>query len=138
VRSPINNLRSYKDLGDTPSFLQKLHATLIELNFEEAALPLEREALNDAIKERYDSDDWNFGYSPHYVFRNAYKAFTVELEVERGGIIQNAKIRHEGEDTEYIAQQLIGQKHHYANVEAVLKAVGLTPADAGSLLTALF
>lgn len=84
VRSPINNLRSYKDLGDTPSFLQKLHATLIELNFEEAALPLEREALNDAIKERYDSDDWNFGYSPHYVFRNAYKAFTVELEVERG------------------------------------------------------
>ncbi|NQV52999.1 MAG: lipoate--protein ligase [Flavobacteriales bacterium] len=138
VRSPISNLRAYKDLGDTPAFLQKLHAALIDLDFEEGALPLERELLDVAIDERYDSDDWNFGYSPHYVFRNEHKTFTVALEVERGGIIQNAEIRHTGESMESIERQLLGQKHHYAVVEAVLSAAELAPEDTRSLLTALF
>ncbi len=85
------------------------------------------------IEEKYQTWDWNFGFSPKYNFKNAKKIpagfIEVHLDVERGGTIEKAKIFGDffaSEPIEELENKLIGIKHNEEEIAKVLNSVDVT------------
>ncbi|WP_413531944.1 lipoate--protein ligase [Empedobacter brevis] len=85
------------------------------------------------IEEKYQTWDWNFGFSPKYNFKNAKKIpagfIEVHLDVERGGTIEKAKIFGDffaSEPIEDLEHKLIGVKHNEEEIANVLNEVDVT------------
>jgi len=98
-----------------------------ELNREE------NEAIRKLAEEKYQSKQWNYGYSPDYKFENEWitrdQEFSVELYVKDGMIMQ-CKITGDEKDTNFLndlAKQLPGVLHEKYSVTESLKK--LTFAD---------
>ena len=85
------------------------------------------------IEEKYQTWDWNFGFSPKYNFKNAMKIpagfIEVHLDVERGGTIEKAKIFGDffaSEPIEDLENKLIGINHKEDEIAKVLNSVDIT------------
>ncbi|MGV0980337.1 lipoate--protein ligase [Empedobacter falsenii] len=85
------------------------------------------------IEEKYQTWDWNFGFSPKYNFKNAKKIpagfIEVHLDVERGGTIEKAKIFGDffaSEPIEALENKLIGIKHNEEEIAKVLNSIDVT------------
>ena len=85
------------------------------------------------INEKYNTWDWNFGFSPKYNFKNAKKIpagfIEVHLDVERGGTINKAKIFGDffaSESIEDFEALLIGKNHDYNELNALFETIDLT------------
>lgn len=137
VRSPVANLREFKDSGSTTSFLKQLLESLNEqgLTIKETTLPTEAE-LNGMIASKYASNEWNFGYSPPYEFENEAEHIRAKLHVERGGKIIEAKIAENGQSNEKLNALLLGKNHFYSELNQVL--ISEYSSNANLLLKALF
>lgn len=121
VRSPITNLRAYKDLGTTSQFLLKLTHEFEQLGFEiMAPLSPDLAELEAYINDKYSNDDWNFGLSPKYAYTNKIRDWHVSLEVEKGGIIKAVSILKDGSEQAVIEKALNGIKHIYDSVSEAL------------------
>ena len=88
--------------------------------------------IGDLIKEKYQTWDWNFGFSPKYNFKNAKKIpagfIEVHLDVTKG-IIE--KIKNFGDffasnPIEELESQFLGKKHELAEIERILASNDLT------------
>src|SRR5690606_4624107 len=83
-------------------------------------------------KEKYDTWDWNFGFSPQYNFQKAIKipAGFIEIHLDvMHGIIEKAKIFGDffaSQPIEDFESQLIGKKHEISEIENLLKSLDLT------------
>lgn len=114
VRSPTTNLKSIKDLGSPEHFESALVNTLIELGHQEMVdIGYNHLAIQDLVKSKYDSEDWNYGYSPAYEFKKSSGSWYVELSVERGGIINQAIVLKNDELQKDLSTLLVNKKHHY-------------------------
>lgn len=85
------------------------------------------------INEKYNTWDWNFGFSPKYNFKNAKKIpagfIEVHLDVERGGTINKAKIFGDffaSESIEDFEALLIGKNHDYNELNDLFETIDLT------------
>lgn len=88
--------------------------------------------IHQLMAEKYETWDWNFGFSPNYNFKKAIKIpagfIEVHLDVEKG-IIEKAKIFGDFFASEYIEnleEILIGQKHETSHLENLLSTIDLT------------
>lgn len=120
VRSEITNLRESIDLGSTHDFFNKL---IQQLGFEKSNFDLNETAYqvkNLAIK--YHSEEWNFGYSPSYLFENVYGNYRAKISVARGGIIDSISIDKNKEPWVYAEEVLIGKNHFYKSVVNCLES----------------
>ncbi|HZH71486.1 MAG TPA: lipoate--protein ligase [Mariniphaga sp.] len=124
-RSVVTNILPYlKDnisLREFTSYMLKYESekpgsTLYDLSGDDLNI------IQQLVKEKFMTWDWNFGYSPKYTFKNEDqiedKHFKVELQVERGHI-NNADIS----GTYFTSQQasdlnelLIGERHTYNDI----------------------
>lgn len=102
------------------------NAIIYQLTTEDLA------GIADLIKEKYQTWDWNFGFSPKYNFKNAKKIpagfIEIHLDVEKG-IIEKVKIFGDffaSNPIEELEEQLIGKKHELAEIERVLASNDLT------------
>jgi len=98
------------------------------------------QAIEQLMRTRYQTWEWNFGYSPHYTIRKSLQniALTVETSV-KGGIIENIKFENTGfsPDTfNYVAKLLTGSRHHYEELlsrlqqnKEILSSMNITPED---------
>ncbi len=88
--------------------------------------------IGDLIKEKYQTWDWNFGFSPKYNFKNAKKIpagfIEVHLDVTKG-IIEKIKIFGDffaSNPIEELESQFLGKKHELAEIERILASNDLT------------
>ena len=80
-------------------------------------------AINDLVKSKYSTWDWNFGYSPSYTLNRRIevdgKPISIELVVEKG-IISQISITHNGKRLSFLEQLLIGNNHDYDSISKVI------------------
>jgi lipoate-protein ligase A len=105
IRSRVNNINDILEnsidalslQNELFSFVTKSYQNSILYDFNE----LDKRRINELMNDRYLKDDWNYGYSPEYTFRNNFihddKNVFIKLEISRG-IIRECSITYEGED----------------------------------------
>lgn len=88
-------------------------------------------AINQLVAEKYNTWDWNFGYSPQYTFRKMIKADGGSLEFlldVQNGIIRQAKIYGDYfgvRDTREIEQMLVNEPHQLERLTEILRQINL-------------
>jgi lipoate-protein ligase A len=82
--------------------------------------------INDLVNNKYASWEWNYGYSPDYVFTNRIihkeTEYMVVMEV-KSGAIKHLEITSDGKISDFnqaIRSLLIGTRHHYQKVEELV------------------
>lgn len=136
TRSRVTNLINYLPKETTTSDLkQLLTEEIIKNNPGAKRYKLTEEDLQGIQKlrtEKYETWDWNFGFSPNYNFKKAIKVpagfIEVHLDVEHG-IIQKAKIFGDffaSKPVEELEELLIGKKHKISNLKELFTAIDLT------------
>ena len=101
--------------------------SIYELTSEDIA------SVEKLISDKYNTWDWNFGFSPKYSFKNAAKIpagfIEIHLDVVRGGIIEKAKIFGDffaSKPIEEFEELFIGKNHNENEIRAVLESIDVT------------
>ncbi|WP_027375714.1 lipoate--protein ligase [Kaistella palustris] len=136
TRARVTNLIHYLPEGTTTEKVKDLlTAEIIKDNPGAEKYELTDEDLagiHKLMTEKYETWDWNFGFSPKYNFTKALKfpAGFVELHLDvENGIIQKAKIFGDffaSEPIEGLEEQLIGHKHEPEELSHLLADLDLT------------
>ncbi|MEQ9187113.1 MAG: lipoate--protein ligase family protein [Cryomorphaceae bacterium] len=138
VRSPIANLREYKDIGSTEEFIQLLNEALSALGMVPKSFPQDERVLHRLIDEKYSKDDWNYGYSPHYTFTNQAAGLEIEMEVNRGGAIAEVKVYRDKRAMTEVETALSGALHTYQELSKRIDELHLDAQTKSSLMYVLF
>lgn len=135
-RGRVTNLIDYLPKETTTEKLKELlTAEIIKNNPEAKRYQLSLEDLagiEQLMEEKYETWDWNFGFSPQYNFKKAIKIpagfIEVHLDVVHG-IIEKAKIFGDffaSMPIEDLEEQLIGKKHQTTDLENLFTSIDLT------------
>jgi lipoate-protein ligase A len=135
-RGRVTNLIDYLPKETTTETLKELlTAEIIKNNPEAKRYQLSLEDLagiEQLMEEKYETWDWNFGFSPQYNFKKAIKIpagfIEVHLDVVHG-IIEKAKIFGDffaSMPIEDLEEQLIGKKHQTTDLENLFTSMDLT------------
>lgn len=131
-RSEVTNISDYLS---TPVSVQEFTDFLfgeISPDFPESRLyqltPEDIQAIEKLSKEKYQTWDWIFGYSPRYRFRNKLEtekgAIGIELLVEKGKLLEvSFSGAIEPEMSRKISEALEGCRHDYHEVKTALNEV---------------
>jgi len=136
-RARVTNLIDYLPQATTTETLKQLlikeilqdntAAEIYQLNNEDI------QAIEKLAKEKYETWDWNFGFSPNYNFKKAIKIpagfIELHLDVDKG-YIRKAKIFGDffaSKPIEDIEQALIGHKHDSEHISQLLNSMDLVP-----------
>ena len=135
-RGRVTNLIDYLPKETTTETLKELlTAEIIKNNPEAKRYQLSLEDLagiEQLMEGKYETWDWNFGFSPQYNFKKAIKIpagfIEVHLDVVHG-IIEKAKIFGDffaSMPIEDLEVQLIGKKHQTTDLENLFTSMDLT------------
>ncbi len=123
IKSKVINI---DNLLQSPNNLKELQNQIFEyfLNIQESHeysfSEIDIDRTEKLVTEKYNTWEWNFGYSPRYEFRNSAiinkKESKIFLVVEKG-IINYAKIDGYSE----LQETLKGIRHHYQEIHEILK-----------------
>lgn len=87
------------------------------------------QAVNELVRTKYQTDDWNYGYSPAYTFRKSdivdNQQVEVELSVKKGQITE-AVVKLNQVKVQALAKALIRQPHRPDIVQEALTKTGYT------------
>ena len=93
--------------------------------------PEDIRGIENLMAEKYETWDWNFGFSPQYNFRKAIKVpagfIEVHLDVVKG-MIEKAKVFGDffaSQPIEEFEAQLIGQKHEVESLKTLFSKLDL-------------
>lgn len=126
VRSSVTNINEYSgDLFTTPQFFASL-GQYLSRHLETSPYKLASEAISqiqENAETKYKDWQWNFGYSPNYVFRNSVNIDTLKLSIEfqvEKGIIRTANIEGnlDGAILRNLTNSLTDQPHSFEHLSA--------------------
>lgn len=134
-RSRVTNLIHYLPEETTTEHLKNLLTEEIITNSGSAEryelTEKDHAGIEKLMTEKYETWDWNFGFSPNYNFRKAIKVpagfIEVHLDVVKG-IIEKAKIFGDffaPQPIEELEAKLIGLKHSAEELRTLLESVDL-------------
>lgn len=134
-RARVTNLIHYLPEGTTTEQLKNLLKDEIIRNNPGAQryelTPEDIRGIEKLMAEKYETWDWNFGFSPQYNFRKAIKVpagfIEVHLDVVKG-MIQKAKLFGDffaSQPIEEFEAQLIGQKHEVESLKTLFSKLDL-------------
>ncbi len=135
-RGRVTNLIHYLPPNTTTQQLKEwLTAEILSTNPMAQRYELTMEDLAGIRKlqqEKYETWDWNFGFSPQYNFKKAIKVpagfIEVHLDVVKG-LIEKARIFGDffaARPIEQLEEQLIGRRHDRMELQQLLSEVPLT------------
>lgn len=135
-RSRVVNLREYLPAGTgTEEMKDLLKEEIIKNNPGAQRYTLTEDdvaQIEKLVAEKYETWDWNFGFSPNYNYRKAIKVpagfIEVHLDVVKGNI-DKAKIFGDffaAKPIEELEEKLLGQKHEDAEIKKILGSEDLT------------
>ncbi|MDR6737063.1 lipoate--protein ligase [Sphingobacterium sp. 2149] len=148
-RARVTNLIGYLPNGFTTAHFKELLIKEIKRENPEAKIstlsPLDIENIQKLVKEKYETWDWNFGFSPNYNFKKAIKvaAGFIELHLDvQKGYIERAKIFGDffaSKSIHDIEILLVGKKHELEEIDFLLRSIDLTDyfgkVDVAEILT---
>ena len=131
VRSRVTNISEHlTEPMDVLQFADRIEDHIVRKYPEACFYDLTEEdhlKINELVRSKYETWDWNFGYSPTYNFKKILrteKSGTIEIDLDvHEGIIRKIKIYGDyfGKyDTEVIEEALTGVEH---KEEAIRKAL---------------
>jgi lipoate-protein ligase A len=131
VRSRVTNISEHLDEPmDVMQFANLIEEHIVAKYPEARFYSLSEEdhkKINELVTKKYNTWDWNFGYSPKYNFKKVLrteKSGTIELDIDvHDGVIQKIKIYGDyfGKyDTEDIEVALTGVKHKENAIRSAL------------------
>ncbi|WON94651.1 lipoate--protein ligase [Sphingobacterium sp. UGAL515B_05] len=135
-RARVANLIEYLPAGFTTGDFKEL--LIEEIKRENPAAKMieftasDIENIEKLVEEKYETWDWNFGFSPNYNFKKAIKipAGFIELHLDvHKGYIERAKIFGDffaSRSIHELENLLIGEKHEVGAIDALLKSIDLT------------
>lgn len=136
VRKRVTNLIDYLPADTTTdSFKQLLIEQVISENPESKVHTLTESEVLEIQKlanEKYNTWDWNYGFSPAYNFSKAIKipAGFIEIHLDAdNGVIQKAKIFGDFfalKPIEELEEKLIGQRHDIDDIKKLLSTIDLS------------
>lgn len=132
VRSRVTNISDHlKAPMDVIQFSGLIHDHMVEKYPEARMIELsqdDHEKINELVRTKYGTWEWNFGYSPNYNFRKLLrteKSGTIEFDLEvQSGIILHLKIFGDyfnKRETEEIEAALTGVAHQEESIKLALK-----------------
>lgn len=135
VSSRITNINEYLNNSiNVTEFKDKIFEYISRAEDEKAITSLtskEVEEVNDLVKTKYETWQWNFGQSPKYNFFNEKKfsAGTVELSIDvEKGVMKRIRIFGDffGEgNIEDIEKALTDKKHNNEEIQSVLATMDI-------------
>ena len=137
-RSEVANISSFlKNKIDIKDFIHFLIEVQLE-NKENAFYKLNEndiQKIEILVNEKFKTRDWNFGYSPKYLFKNKVeidgKTLSIELNVKRG-IIEECKISGDYfslKSSKKLNIQLQNKRHFFEDIQEILKTVELRVSE---------
>ncbi len=137
-RSEVANISSFlKNKMDIKDFIQ----FLIEVQLKKKGNTFyeldetDIQKIEILVNEKFKTRDWNFGYSPKYLFKNKVeidgKTLSIELNVKRG-IIEECKISGDYFSLELSKKlniQLQNKRHFFEDIQETLKVVELRVSE---------
>lgn len=134
-RARVTNLIHYLPEGTTTEQLKNLLTDEIIRNNPGAQryelTPEDITGIENLMAEKYETWDWNFGFSPQYNFRKAIKVPAGFIEVHLNvvkGMIEKAKVFGDffaSQPIEEFEAQLIGQKHEVESLKTLFSKLDL-------------
>ena len=135
-RSRVTNLIDYLPKETTVEKLKELLIQEIIKNNEGAEMYQFSDedilGIEHLIQEKYETWDWNFGFSPNYNFQKAIKipAGFIEIHMDvNKGFIEKIKIFGDffaSKPIEEFENQLLGQRHEIENILKFLNSIDIT------------
>ena len=124
VKSKVNNILNYLDSPKTiQEFTEDLFQHIIrdtDSTYVYAINEPEKKLINILKKEKFETWEWIYGYSPKYIFKNEfliseYAAVTIVIKIEKG-IIINAELKNSTRDLsiyQYAINKLKNARHDF-------------------------
>lgn len=87
------------------------------------------QAIQNLVREKFKTWDWNFGYSPRYTFKNEFlfegKKLIVELQVEKGRIVESkcSGDFFSVQEIKILNESLQGLRHFYSDIRQSLEKI---------------
>lgn len=136
TRSRVTNLSDYLPSPLTTNELKELLTVEILKNNPSAKpyqlTPEDIAGIEKLVKEKYETWEWNFGFSPNYNFKKGIKIpagfIEVHLDVVKG-TIEKAKIFGDffaAKPIEEVEEKLIGVKHEENELKKLFESTDLT------------
>lgn len=135
VRSRVANIIDYlKDDITIDEFKSLLLKNIFEENpiTEYKLSPQDEEKIQQLVKEKYETWEWNYGESPEYNMKKSRRFNTGKIEVRlnvKDGFIKECKIYGDFfgvKDVSEIEEKLKGEKFKEDNIISILKEIDLT------------
>ena len=148
TRARVTNLIHYLPESTTTEHLKNLLTEEIIKNNPDAVrykfTEDDLKGIQKLMTDKYETWEWNYGFSPQYNFKKAIKVpagfIEIHLEVVHG-IIEKAKIFGDffaSKPIELLEEHLIGQKHETTALEELLSSLNLKeffgPVTVGEIL----
>lgn len=135
TRGRVTNLIKYLPKEMTTESLKNLLTAEIIKNSPEAEryefTPEDLAGIEKLQNEKYETWDWNFGFSPNYNFKKALKVPAGFIEIHLNvvqGVIEKAKIFGDffaAKPIELLEEKLIGRKHEISDLAALFSTLDL-------------
>lgn len=145
VRSEVINIASiHPEISSPENFMETIGSEL-KNNYKAQEYHFSHEDLEEIKKlqvEKYNTWEWNYGYSPAYEFSKRYRSnnytFFSKIKVEKGSISHiEFKTNHpEKEKIESAAQNLVGMVHEKNRIREML--AGFNEEVVHSFINSLF
>lgn len=131
IRTEVANISSFLDEKiPVEEFKEKLLeriALRMETTQDAILSKSDIEAIEELVKTKYKTWQWNFGYSPEYIFTNSSlyqnNRIDITMNVKNGKIVQ-AFFEFSGKDVKFdhfIQEILSGRYHAYPEIEKILE-----------------
>ncbi len=131
VRSKVDNISNHMKYPKTIDWFKQTLFEIITTKSEnsniEPIIEYEDEFINQISKNKFETWEWVYGYSPKYQFQNnvhiSYQSVKFELQVEKGiikRIISNINST-QNPSYQHIIEALLNAKHDYISIVEMLK-----------------
>jgi lipoate-protein ligase A len=115
VRSPVMNIRSICDLGDTQSFLDKLILEIknyIDVESVKKIQPEYMAVIQTLVNDKYTTWNWNFGHTPQFTYTNKLGD---EVKIRKGKIEEIKSSYLNTKETERYLGNYIDSQGYFEN-----------------------
>jgi lipoate-protein ligase A len=135
VRSRVTNISEHLTQAlDVAGFEKLVHDHIADKYEDFRVIEFSAEdigKIEQLVEDKYNTWEWNFGYSPKYNFNRKIKTLGGHIEFNfdvKNGVIQKAKIFGDYfsvKDTSEIEDLLSGQLHDQKNIRLVLEKIDI-------------
>jgi len=127
VRSKVANISKFLDKDISVEIIKKKIVNHIQKSkTETSSYSLKEEdkiGINNLVQEKYNTWQWNFGYSPGYMFESKLhlqkQIVTIGIFV-KNGVIENIELQdNTSVNIDFLKKILIGEQHKYDSLKSL-------------------